>query len=86
VASLHLVRLALHNVSEIGKTDSSHGRGVLSGAKVGNGVTVGAGVGLAFGFGVEICAWAPAKKASRPIRTHTPRRAIPDRMHALATA
>ena len=57
--------------------DSPHGRGVLAGAKVGNGVAVGAGVGVATGFGVAICACAPAKKATRPTRMHTLRIAIP---------
>ena len=60
--------------------DLSHGRGVLPGTKVGKGVAVGAGVGVADanGFGVATCACAPAKKATKPTRTHTLRKAIPD--------
>jgi hypothetical protein len=67
-----------------GGADSPHGRGVLSGAKVGNGVAVGAGVAVATGTGVATCACAPAKKASKPTRTHTLRKAIPDRIRVLA--
>ena len=60
-------------------------RGVLPGARVGNGVAVGAGVGVAVaaGFGVATCACAPAKKATKPTRTHTLRKAIPDRIRVL---
>ena len=66
--------------------DSPHGRGVLSGAKVGNGVAVGAGVGVAdaAGFGVATCACAPPKKATKPTRTHTLRKAISGRIRVLA--
>ena len=63
---------------------SPHGRGVLRGAKVGNGVAVGAGVAVAAGIGVATCACAPAKKATKPTRTHTLRNAIPDRIRVLA--
>jgi hypothetical protein len=66
------------------RSDSPHGRGVLSGAKVGNGVAVGAGVAVATGTGVATCACAPAKKATKPTRTHTVRKAIPDRIRGLA--
>ena len=67
-----------------------HGRGVLAGAKVGNGVAVGAGVGVADaadapGFGVATCACARTKKATKPTRTHTLRKAIPDRIRMLAS-
>jgi hypothetical protein len=64
--------------------DPPHGRGVLRGAKVGNGVAVGAGVAVAAGIGVATCACAPAKKATKPTRTHTLRKAIPDRIRVLA--
>jgi hypothetical protein len=66
------------------QADSPHGRGVLSGAKVGNGVAVGAGVAVATGTGVATCACAPAKKVTKPTRTHTLRKAIPDRIRVLA--
>ena len=56
-----------------------HGRGVWPGTKGGNGVAVGEGVPLAEGFGVAICACAAAKKATKPTRTHTLRKAIPER-------
>ena len=56
---------------------------MLSGAKVGNGVEVGAGVAVAAGFGVAICACAPVKKATKPTRTHTLRKAMPDRIRVL---
>jgi len=52
----------------------------MSGAKVGNGVAVGAGVAVAAGIGVATCAWAPAKKASKPTTTHRLWKAIPDRI------
>jgi hypothetical protein len=42
-------------------------------------VAVGEGVVVAAGFGVPTCAYAPAKKATKPTRTHTLRKAIPDR-------
>jgi len=63
----------------------THGRGVLAGAKVGNGVAVRAGVGVAdaAGFGVATCAWARAKKMTKPTRTHTLKKAIPDRIRML---
>ncbi|HEY6154562.1 MAG TPA: hypothetical protein VIW07_12550, partial [Candidatus Udaeobacter sp.] len=61
-----------------------HGRGVLAGANVGNGVAVGAGVGVPTGFGVAICACAPTKKATTPTRTHTLRKAMPERVRVLA--
>ena len=64
--------------------DPPHGRGVLRGAKVGNGVAVGEGVAVAAGIGVATCACAPAKKATKPTRTHTLRKAIPDRIRVLA--
>jgi len=60
--------------------DPSHGRGGLPGTKGGNGVAVGAGVALE----VAICACASAEKATKPTRTHTLRRAIPDRIGVLA--
>lgn len=66
-----------------GEADPPHGRGVRCGAKVGNGVAVGAGVAVAAGFGVATCACAPAKKATKPTRTHTPTKAIPDRIRVL---
>jgi hypothetical protein len=50
---------------------SPHGRGVMRGATVGNGVAVGEGVADAPGLGVATCACAPAKKATKPTRTHT---------------
>ena len=55
--------------------DPLHGRGGRPGAKVGNGVAVGGGVAVAAGP----CACAAAKKATKPTRTHTLRKAIPDR-------
>jgi len=58
---------------------------VLPGAKVGNGVAVGAGVAVAAGFGVPTCACAPAKKATKPIRTYTQRKAILDPIRVLVT-
>jgi len=58
--------------------DPPHGRGGLPGAKVGNGVAVGAGVAVA------TWACASAEKATKPTRTHTLRRAIPDRIGVLA--
>jgi hypothetical protein len=54
------------------------------GTKVGNGLAVGAGLAVAAGIGVETCACAPAKKATKPTRTHTLRKAIPDRIRVLA--
>jgi hypothetical protein len=67
-------------VAFFGQADPPHGRGVLAGAKVGNGVAVRAGVGVAdaAGFGVATCACAPTKKAAKPTRRNTQRRAIPD--------
>ena len=65
------------------ETDLPHGRGVLAGAKVGNGVAVRAGVGVAVGFGVATCARAPAKKATKSTRMHTLRKAIPDHIRVL---
>ena len=56
---------------------SPYGRGVVSGAKVGNGLAVGAGVAVAAGIGVATCACAPAKRATKPTRTHTLRKATP---------
>ena len=67
-----------------GEADPPHGRGEVRGAKVGNGVTVGAGVAVAAGIGVVTCARAPAKKATKPSRTHTLTKAIPDRIRVLA--
>ena len=58
--------------------DPSHGRGGLPGTKGGNGVAVGAGVAVA------TWACASAEKATKPTRTHTLRRAIPDRIGVLA--
>jgi len=66
------------------KADPPHGRGVLSGAKVGNGVAVGAGVAVAAGIGVATCACAPAKKVTKPTRTHTLTKAVPERIRVLA--
>jgi hypothetical protein len=66
-----------------GEADPPHGRGVMSGAKVGNGVAVGAGVAVAAGLCVATCACAPANKANKPTRTHTLRKAIPDRIRML---
>jgi hypothetical protein len=63
--------------------DPLHGRGGRSGTKGGNGVAVGAGVALVAGFGVATCACAPAKKATKPTRTHTLRNAILDRIRVL---
>jgi len=57
---------------------------VLRGAKVGNAVAVGGGVAVAAGAGVVTCACAPAKKATKPSRTHTLMKAIPDRIRVLA--
>ena len=63
---------------------SSHGcGGARPGAKVGNGVAVGAGVAVAAGLCVATCACAPAKKATKPTRTHTLRKGIPDRIRVL---
>ena len=62
----------------------SHGRGGVRGAKVGNEVAVGAGVAVAAGIGVVTCACAPAKKATKPSRTHTLTKAIPDSIRVLA--
>jgi hypothetical protein len=61
-----------------------HGRGVLRGAKGGNGVAVGAGVAVAAGIGVATCAFAPAKKATKPTRMHTLRKTSPNRIRVLA--
>ena len=64
---------------------SPHGcGGTRPGAKVGNGVAVGAGVAVAAGIGVATCACAPAKKVTKPTRTHTLTKAIPDRIRVLA--
>jgi hypothetical protein len=57
-----------------------HGRGVVSGATVGDRVAVGAGVAIPVGLCVATCACAPAKKATKPTRTHTLSKAIPDRI------
>ena len=62
------------------KAFSPHGRGGR-GATVGNGV--GEGVADAPGIGVATCACAPAKKATKPTRTHTLTKAIPDRIRVL---
>lgn len=60
---------------------------MLAGAKVANGVAVRKGVGVADGaeFGVATCACTRAKKATKPTKTHTLRKAIPDliRMRAI---
>src|SRR5215468_322160 len=80
VISTHL---SLTLSSPIGEADPLHGRGVLRGAKVGNGVAVGAGVAVAAGIGVATCACAPAKKATKPTRTYTLRKAIPGRIRVL---
>jgi len=53
-----------------GEAGPPHGRGGVRGAKVGNGVAVGAGVAVVAGIGVATCACAPAKKATKPSRTH----------------
>ena len=60
---------------------SPHGCGVMRGAKVGN--TVGEGVADAPVLGVATCACAPAKKATKPTKTHTQMKAIPSRIRAL---
>jgi hypothetical protein len=52
----------------------------MRGAKVGNGLAVGEGVAVAPGLCVATCACAPAKKATKPTRTHTLRKMIPDRI------
>jgi hypothetical protein len=52
----------------------------MSGATVGNRVAVGAGVAVAAGLCVATCACAPAKKATKPTRTHALSKAIPDRI------
>jgi len=67
-----------------GEADPAQGRGGVRGAKVGNGVAVGAGVAVAPGIGVATCACAPAKKVTKPSRTHTLTKAIPDRIRVLA--
>ena len=73
--------VAFHPASEF----SPHGcGGTRPGAKVGNGLAVGAGVAVAAGAGVATCAYAPAKKVTKPIRTHTLTKAIPDRIRVLA--
>ena len=43
-------------------------------------MAVRAAVAVAAGFGVATCACARAKKATKPTRTHTLRKAIPDRI------
>src|SRR6266481_4640575 len=60
------------------------GGGMRPGTKVGNGLAVGGGVAVAAGIGVATCACAPAKKATKPTRTHTLRKAIPHRIRVLA--
>jgi hypothetical protein len=60
------------------------GGGVWPGTKGGNGVAVGAGVAVAAGIGGATCACAPVKKLTKPTRTHTLRKAIPDHMRLLA--
>jgi hypothetical protein len=65
------------------KADPAHGRGVCSGAKVGNGVAVGAGVAVAPELGVATCARARLKKAIKATRTYMPTKAIPDRIRVL---
>ena len=58
---------------------------MITGAKVGNGVAVGeVAVGEGVAFGVATCAWAPAKKVSKPTRTHTLTKAIRNRIRVLA--
>jgi hypothetical protein len=57
-----------------------HGRGVVSGATVADGVAVGLGVVIPVGLCVATCACAPAKKATKTTRTHTPGKAIPGRI------
>jgi hypothetical protein len=57
-----------------------HGRGVVSGATVADGVAVGLGVVIPAGLCVATCACAPAKKATKPTRTHALSKAIPDRI------
>jgi hypothetical protein len=64
---------------------SPHGcGGVRPGTKGGNGLAVGAGVAVAAGPGVPTCACEPAKKVTKPTRTHTLTKAIPDRIRVLA--
>jgi len=63
---------------------SLHGcGGVRPGTKDGNGVAVGAGVADAPGPGVATCARTPAKKPTKPTRTHTLTKAISDRIRVL---
>jgi hypothetical protein len=69
---------ALHR--RIPASFTPYGRGVAPGAKVGNWVAVGAGVAIPVGLCVATCACAPAKKATKPTRTHTLSKAIPDRI------
>jgi hypothetical protein len=76
--------IGLRRTGIFGEADPPHRRGGVRGAKVGNGVAVGAGVAVAAGIGVVTCACAPAKKATKPSRTHTLTKAIPDRIRVLA--
>lgn len=63
---------------------SAHGcGGVRPGTKGGNGVAVDAGVAVAAGTGVATWACTRAKKVTKPIRTHTLRKAIPDHIRVL---
>jgi hypothetical protein len=68
-----------------GEADPPHGGGgVRPGTKGGNGVAVGEGVAGAPGGGVATCACALAKKATKPTRTQTLTKAIPDSIGVLA--
>ena len=86
---LPLVR-ALHGepatgLARFGEADPPHGRGVVRGGTVENGVAVGAGVAVAVELGVATCARAPAKKATKPTRTHTLMTASLDHIRMPAT-
>jgi hypothetical protein len=74
-------RSVLGGLAFFGEADPPHGCGGRSGTKGGNGVAVGEGDAVA---GVATCACAPAKKATKPTRTHTLTKAIPDRIRVLA--
>ena len=86
---LALVR-ALHVESASGlaffwRNHPPHGRGVVRGGTVENGVAVGAGVAVPVELGVATCACAPAKKATKPTRTHTLMTASLDHIRMPAT-
>jgi hypothetical protein len=86
---LALVR-ALHGESATGlaffeETERPHRRGVVRGGPVGTGVAVGADVAVAVALGVATCACAPAKKPTKPTRTHTLMTASLDHIRMPAT-